>query len=278
MPTIDENLSLWGSQYDWSGRGEEWSEVWGGSRAQWLGSILPRIRAFLPAGRALEIGCGHGRWSRPLRSWCGELVLLDLAPACVEACRALFSGDPGVRTERTDGRSLTGVEAGAVDFAFSFDSLVHAELDVLAGYARELGRTLAPEGVAFLHHSNFGAVLAACPGAPNRHWRGESASAEAFAECCRSAGLACPVQEIVDWGGIDACDGFSVVTRPGSKWDHDPIRRSNPFFMGEAQSLAVRSVLYGWPGQEPGDGAADAPEPEGAPRRDPDGRTGGEAG
>ncbi|KAB2961815.1 MAG: class I SAM-dependent methyltransferase, partial [Thermoanaerobaculia bacterium] len=247
MPTIDENLHLWGSEYDWKGRGEEWSEVWGGSRSQWLGSILPRIRGFLPAGRALEIGCGHGRWSLQLRPWCRELVLLDLAAGCVDACRELFRGDAAVRVERTDGRSLTGVGAGEIDFAFSFDSLVHAELDVLAGYAAELARALAPAGVAFLHHSNFGAVLAARPGSENRHWRGESASAEAFAECCRSAGLACPVQEIVDWGGIDACDVFSVVTRPGSSRDRDPIRRSNPYFMGEAQSLAVRAALYGLP-------------------------------
>jgi len=251
MPTIDENLRLWGSQYDWKDRGEEWSEVWGGSRVQWLGSILPRVRAFLPAGRALEIGCGHGRWSRQLRPWCGELVLVDLAAGCVEACREQFRGDPAVRVEGTDGRSLAAVAAGAIDFAFSFDSLVHAELDVLAGYAGELARVLAADGAAFLHHSNFGAVLAARPGSQNRHWRGESASAEAFAECCRSAGLACPVQEIVDWGGVDQCDVFSVVTRRGSRWDRDPVRRVNPFFMGEAQSLAVRAALYGPPADGP---------------------------
>jgi len=259
MPTIDDNLRLWGSEYDWRDHGEEWSEVWGGSRSQWLGSILPRLRAFLPAGRALEIGCGHGRWSRQLRPWCRELVLLDLAPACVAACRELFRGDPAVRVAATDGRSLPGVGDGEVELAFSFDSLVHAELDVLAGYARELARTLAPDGVAFLHHSNFGAVLAARPGAQNRHWRGESASAEAFVECCRSAGLRCPVQEVVDWGGVDACDAFSVVTRPGSRWDRDPVRRSNPFFMGEAQSLAVRSALYAWPGAAEVDGAPGGP-------------------
>ncbi len=79
MPSIDENRRLWGTTYNWAGRGEEWSEVWGGSEAQWTGSILPRIRALLPVRRALEIGCGHGRWSRLLRHHCRELVLIDLA-------------------------------------------------------------------------------------------------------------------------------------------------------------------------------------------------------
>src|SRR6266852_9871119 len=37
-------------KYDWKDAGEEWSEPWGSSAAQWSGTILPRIRDFLPAG------------------------------------------------------------------------------------------------------------------------------------------------------------------------------------------------------------------------------------
>ena len=48
----------------------------------------------------------------------------------------------------------------SVDFAFSFDSLVHADAEVLDAYAAELARTLAPDGVAFIHHSNLGAYRA----------------------------------------------------------------------------------------------------------------------
>ena len=55
-----------------------------------------------------------------------------------------------------DGRSLDMIEDGSVDFAFSFDSLVHADAEVIAGYLRELERKLAPEGVGFVHHSNAG--------------------------------------------------------------------------------------------------------------------------
>jgi hypothetical protein len=69
----------------------------------------------------------------------------------------------------------------------------------------------------------------------------------------------------VDWGGVDACDVFSVVTRPGSKWDHEPVRRENPFFMGEAQSLGVRSALYGLPESSPADATPDASAPAPTP-------------
>ena len=48
------------------------------------------------------------------------------------------------------------VEDGSVDFAFSFDSLVHAEADVLGAYLGELARKLKPDGVGFIHHSNIG--------------------------------------------------------------------------------------------------------------------------
>ena len=43
-----------------------------------------------------------------------------------------------------------------LDLAFSFDSLVHAEHDALAGYLGGLATKLKPGGTAVLHHSNLG--------------------------------------------------------------------------------------------------------------------------
>jgi len=145
----------------------------------------------------------------------------------------------------TDGHTLPGVAPGSIGFAFSFDSLVHAEQDALDGYLVALGDALAPDGVAFLHHSNFGAVLAERPSSENRHWRAESVSAAAVAEAAAKAGLVVPRQEIVDWGGVAECDALTLVARPDSRWDRAPLRLVNASFMGEAQSLAVRSRLWG---------------------------------
>ena len=259
MPTLDENRRHWQSTYGWPDGGEEWSQVWGDSATQWRGSILPRLAGLLPAGRALEIGAGFGRWSERLRPHCERLVLVDLAERCVEACRRRFAGDPAVDCRLSDGRTLPGVEARSLDLVFSFDSLVHAEADVLEAYAGELARTLADEGAAFLHHSNFGAVLAARPGAENRHWRGESASAEGFAAACSRHGLVCVAQEIVDWGGVEDGDAFSLVVRAGSARDRGRTVRRNPHFMGEAQSVRIRSELYeGRPSPAAGGGGGPA--------------------
>lgn len=240
MASIEENRDHW-RDYDWSRGGEEWSDSWGGSEVQWQGAILPRIAPFLPCASGLEIACGHGRWSQHLRPFCRELILVDLVEDAVAACRKRFAGDRRVRCFQNDGRSLPMAAAQSLDFVFSFDSLVHCELAELEGYLAEVARALTANGAGFLHHSNFAAVLAAKPGSYNHFWRAESVSAEAVAEACRRLGLVCISQELVNWGGIPACDCFSVVTRPGSVWERELVRVENPHFMAEASSLQLRA-------------------------------------
>ena len=87
MPDLNWNQNLWGATYDWPERGEEWSEGWGGSEAQWFGSIFPRLHRFLPASRILEIAPGFGRWSNFLIRGCDEYVGIDLSEKCIAACR-----------------------------------------------------------------------------------------------------------------------------------------------------------------------------------------------
>jgi hypothetical protein len=59
------------------------------------------------------------------------------------------------------GKSLSAVADGSIDFAFSFDSLVHFEVDAMESYLRELACKLSADGVAFLDHSNLGEYPAA---------------------------------------------------------------------------------------------------------------------
>jgi ubiquinone/menaquinone biosynthesis C-methylase UbiE len=126
MPSLDENKALWDKSYDWSRAGEEWSREWGSSYMQWHGTLLPRMRAFLPAASVLEIAPGHGRWTRFLKDFCSRLSIVDLSATCIEACRRRFAGASNISYFVNDGRSLDMVPDGSVDFIFSFDSLVHA--------------------------------------------------------------------------------------------------------------------------------------------------------
>jgi SAM-dependent methyltransferase len=43
-------------------------------------------------GRALEIGCGTGRFTRLLAGICGEVLSLDIAPSAIERARAETAG------------------------------------------------------------------------------------------------------------------------------------------------------------------------------------------
>jgi SAM-dependent methyltransferase len=200
MPTLAENKDLFDSLYDWSAGGEEWSQWWGMPNAQWAGSLYPRIFPFLK-GRILEIAPGHGRWTQFLRDHCTSLIGVDLASSCVNECRRKFQGDPRLHFEVGDGRKLPMVANSSIDFAFSFDSLVHVEADILESYTAELARVLKPNAIAFLHHSNLAELS---PWGPdpfvNSGWRGRSVGAKTMRGFVERTGMSCAQQELIPWG------------------------------------------------------------------------------
>jgi SAM-dependent methyltransferase len=258
MPSIQQNLRVWSSDKSWESQGEEWSDTWGGAAAQWQWAILPRIGVYLPAHHILEIAPGYGRWSQFLASQGDTLTLVDLSPRCIAACRERFAELGHVRYHVNDGRSLAMLADRTVDFAFSFDSLVHAELPVIESYLRELARVLTPNGVAFLHHSNLGGLgppglarrwlpdslygaLTARGLLPTDHWRAYSVSADLVRDLAVSTGVLCIRQELVNWGCDRLIDCFSTVTPAGSRWARPMERVTNSGFMAEAQAIRAKA-------------------------------------
>ena len=79
----------------------------------------------------LEIAPGYGRWTAFLKDLCSRLPLVDLSPKCIEACRERFGESDDIAYHVNDGRSPAMIDEDSIDFAFSFDSLVHVELEVL---------------------------------------------------------------------------------------------------------------------------------------------------
>ena len=263
MPRLDEIRATWDSASGWTAAGDEWSGPWGGTEQLWWGTLMPRIHSFVPTGTVLELGPGHGRWSQYLKGLCDQLILVDVAEQCIESCRGRFGDAANIDYHVGDGRSLPFVRERSVDLAFSFDSLVHAEADVLEAYVGELARTLSADGVAFLHHSNMGSYRSAARLArrvPDRlrrpltirgalvnvyAWRAESTTAALFAELCERAGLACVGQELISWEyGRRLTDVISVATRRGSRWDRPRVEVRNRHFMDEARRLSRGAPLY----------------------------------
>jgi SAM-dependent methyltransferase len=264
MPSIDENRETWNADQSWSRGGDEWSDPWGGTELMWLGTVLPRIHRFLPAGTVLEIGPGFGRWTQFLVELCDELIAVDLSERCVEACRDRFASVGHAGFHVNDGFSLDAVADGSVDFAFSFDSLVHAEADAVDAYLEQLARKLRPDGVAFIHHSNAGAYRrrsALARRLPPRlrvpltlrglvvntyAWRAASVTAESVAAQCDRVGLAVIGQEKANWiYGRHLIDTMSTLTPRGSRWERPPLIVENRDFAREAAQLVELSKLYG---------------------------------
>jgi SAM-dependent methyltransferase len=243
---LSDNLNLWEESYDWSRQGEEWSQAWGGSEAQWFGCVFPRIHRFLPAGTILEIAPGFGRWTRFLAGLCSQYVGVDLSARCVEFCQRRFARQSTCEFHVNDGKSLDFIADGSVDFAFSFDSLVHAETDVLESYVEQLARKLQPDGAGFIHHSNCGEyadeVVAGSVG--NQHARALSVTALRFAECCERNRLCCVSQEIVNWGQAELIDCFSTLVPAGSKWARPGVVLRNPELMAEAELIKRIAPSY----------------------------------
>jgi ubiquinone/menaquinone biosynthesis C-methylase UbiE len=256
VPTLEENLDFWAS-YEWPEEGDEWSSEWGGTLNLWYGTIFPRVMGFLPAKSILEIAPGYGRCTQFLLSLCKELTVVDLSPKCVEACRVRFRSRSHIRVRFrsrshiryfvNDGRSLDMLEDNSLDFVFSWDSLVHAESDVIEAYVKQLSTKLKPGGAGFIHHSNMGSFKNPDTGeltVENRHWRATSMTAELFREYCKNAGITCVSQEIAGWGGTDLTDCFSLFARDAESGDRETVVVENKDFMEEAFRMKRISALY----------------------------------
>ncbi len=261
MPTTEWNLVRWDQRYHWNDGGDIWSKAWGSVEMHWHATLLPRIHRYVPAESMLEIAPGYGRWTAFLKDLCSRLSLVDLSPKCIEACRKRFGESDDIAYHVNDGRSLEMIDDDSIDFAFSFDSLVHVELEVLESYLRELCSKLRKDGVGMFHHSNAGEyaryfkVLKRVPLPKSwlrligigtrRHARALSVTAEGFDALCRAAGLRCLSQEIINWHGPLLLDCISIFVREDSSWPARCERVRNRHFMNEADSASRISALYG---------------------------------
>ena len=244
-------------KYEWKDAGEEWSERWGTSAAQWSGTISPRIKEWLPVSTILEIGPGYGRWTHYLKDYCDRLLIVDRAAECIEACQQRFAAEPKVTGYVNQGGSLAMIPNESVDFVFSFDVFVHIKREVVEEYLREFSRTLKPGGRGFIHHSN----LAAYDNSPRRrlpsaltkvlikwhvldedHHRTPSMSAELFRTLGSRHGLHCLKQELVNWRGRRLIDCFSWFERSDSPAPPSTEIIRNPNFMREAAAVRQSSA------------------------------------
>jgi SAM-dependent methyltransferase len=220
MADLMQNKKVWDEIYDWeqeSGKwGEEWSIPWGGSYVQWICTLYPRISKFIPTNKILEIAPGYGRWAQFLIPLSTEYIGVDLATKCVENCRIRFNQYKQASFFLNDGMSLAMVPDDTIDFCFSFDSLVHAETDVIEQYLIQIIKKLKKNGAAFIHHSNFEEYNRAK--VENKHWRAWSINSEKVSKIIHNNFGKVILQEKTNWLESDEhlIDGITVFCRQDS--------------------------------------------------------------
>jgi SAM-dependent methyltransferase len=239
-------------KYQWTDAGEEWSERWGTSQAQWSGTILPRIKNFLPAATILEIGPGYGRWTYYLKDHCDRLLIVDRASECIDACRDRFAAEPKITGYVNQGGSLQMIPDRSIDFVFSFDVFVHIRREVVEQYMIELARTMKIGARGFIHHSNLAEyansarrylpapakkLLTKWHVIDDDHHRIPTMSAQLFRQLGWNHGIHCLKQELVNWRGRRLIDCFSWFERSDSADPKTTEIVRNPNFMREAESV-----------------------------------------
>jgi SAM-dependent methyltransferase len=251
MPDVNWNRQIWDGSHDWANHGEEWSAAWGGSEPQWFGSLYPRLHRVLPAKSILELAPGMGRWTKFLLPLCHKYLGIDLSLECVQGCQKVFTKASHARFVQNDGYSLEEAEDGSFDFIFSFDSLVHVELDIFKSYVPQILRKLNMNGVAFIHHSNLGAFGTAL-GMP--HARAQSVSRQNIESLIVESGGQVLIQEVITWVGNVPQDCLTLFSKRAGK-DVKAVHLHNLQFMEEAEVVrqfqAPYSQIDGGRGQQP---------------------------
>ncbi len=192
--SVQNNLAQWNDIHPWPMDGDEWSGQADASAmdyGHWKTAVMERYAPFLAdAGILLEIGPGRGRWSAWLASLAPRLVLVDIAPNCLDACRRKLAGRVGLRTHVSTGADLPADLCSRIGGLWSFDCFVHLDEATTTAYLHEVARVLLPGAHAIIHHGD----AASRPAGMEQGWR-SGTTASMFADCAMAHGLEVVMQE-----------------------------------------------------------------------------------
>jgi SAM-dependent methyltransferase len=125
---------------------EELRRLWEEETDRAVAMILRGV-PIAPTWTCLEIGCGIGRLLKPLANRCRRVIGLDLSEKMAEWSRDYLADTPNAEVRVNDGRALSGIADGSIDFVFSHLAFQHITLfEVVESYVAEIARVLRPGG------------------------------------------------------------------------------------------------------------------------------------
>jgi len=180
---------------------------------QWRRMIWPMLqRNGVDVSQTVELACGFGRNSRKLlEAGSRSLTLVDVNPDNIAYCRQHIQPLGNVSLVQNNGLDLSALGDGKFTLVYTFDSMVHFDLELVISYVAEFARILQPGGLAFIHHSNF----TGSPGSDfrqNPHWR-NFMSAMIMRHIAFRNKFEVAEQQIISWGGVSGLDCLSLLRR-----------------------------------------------------------------
>lgn len=107
-----------------------------------------------PDSVVMEIGPGGGRWTQFLVG-AREVVLVELNTQFFRYLRKRFRKQKRKLTfYETSGYELEGIDAGSIDFVFSFGTFVHIDPDGIDEYLGEIFRVLRSGGTGTIQYAD----------------------------------------------------------------------------------------------------------------------------
>lgn len=179
---------------------------------QWDKIIQPLIKDF-DFDITLELAPGVGRNTKKLCSIARVIYAVDYSESILSRCRerlgSLYQGCK-IIYKKNNGRDLRMIKNNTCTAIYCWDSAVHFDSSILAGYIAEFARVLKKGGKGFVHHSNLGdkanKILEYNPG-----WR-SNMSKELFFEFCKKNGLRVLIQKDIPW--VETIDCVTIFMKP----------------------------------------------------------------
>jgi ubiquinone/menaquinone biosynthesis C-methylase UbiE len=160
--------------------------------------------------RAIDFAAGYGRNTHKLlEAGAGHVTMVDVNPDCIGHLEGHLPRD---RTSAilNSGTDLSVLPDEEFTFLYTYDAMVHFDLEIVAAYLPEFARVLRAGAYALVHHSNY----TGNPGGDfrrNPHWR-NFMSAPIFKHLAVRAGFDVIQQEVFAWGEPDI-DCITILRR-----------------------------------------------------------------
>lgn len=185
-----------------------------GMDTQWKWTIAPILARYtINFDRCIDFAAGYGRNTRKLlEAGARHVTMVDVNPECATHLKSRFPEDRA-NVVLNNGVDLSDLDTAAFTFLYSFDAIVHFDLEIILSYIPEFSRVLEPGAYTFLHHSNY----TGNPGGDfrqNPHLR-NFMSADIFKHVAVRSGFALCQQDIITWGKHPELDCITVLRRNG---------------------------------------------------------------